>query len=92
MRGVVLVMALVCSAAATGLLEKKEKETELQTAEERANLLWTAGEFSFPCPSTRSIYVSSGRYIKKNVIATRLQVGSLGDQGNGMLSWKSTKL
>ncbi|XP_063230645.1 major royal jelly protein 1 [Bacillus rossius redtenbacheri] len=32
-----------------------------------ANLEW-------PCPSTRSIYVSSGRYVPKNVIATRLQI------------------
>ncbi|XP_069685297.1 dopaminechrome tautomerase [Periplaneta americana] len=32
-----------------------------------ANLEW-------PCSSTKNIYVSSGRYISKNVIATRLQI------------------
>lgn len=28
----------------------------------------------FPCPATRSICASSGRYIPKNIIATRLQI------------------
>lgn len=28
----------------------------------------------FPCDSTKSIYISSGRYVPKNVIATRMQI------------------
>ncbi|XP_017778770.1 PREDICTED: major royal jelly protein 2 [Nicrophorus vespilloides] len=29
---------------------------------------------NFPCESTKSIYISSGRYVPKNVIATRMQI------------------
>lgn len=30
----------------------------------------------FPCQSTKNIYVSSGRYEPRNIIATRIQIGS----------------
>ena len=35
---------------------------------------WTGGQFEFPCPSTKSLYKSSEKYIPKNVIATRAQI------------------
>uniref|UniRef100_A0A1B0BHB0 Bee-milk protein n=1 Tax=Glossina palpalis gambiensis TaxID=67801 RepID=A0A1B0BHB0_9MUSC len=35
---------------------------------------WTGGQFEFPCPSTKSLFKSSGKYIPKNVIATRAQI------------------
>lgn len=35
---------------------------------------WTGGNIEWPCDSTKSIYVSSGRYISKNIIATRGQI------------------
>lgn len=37
-------------------------------------LAWTGGNFRFPCPSTKSLYRSSGKYIPKNVIGTRAQM------------------
>lgn len=37
-------------------------------------LEWTGGSFEWPCPSTKSLYKSSGKYISKNVIATRAQI------------------
>lgn len=37
-------------------------------------LQWTGGSFEWPCPSTKSLYKSSGKYISKNVIATRAQI------------------
>lgn len=37
-------------------------------------LQWTGGSFDWPCPSTKSLYKSSGKYISKNVIATRAQI------------------
>lgn len=35
---------------------------------------WTGGQFAFPCASTKSLFKSSGKYISKNVIATRAQL------------------
>lgn len=35
---------------------------------------WTGGQFDWPNDATKSIYKSSGRYIPKNVIATRAQI------------------
>lgn len=35
---------------------------------------WTGGSYEWPCSSTKSIFKSSGRYISKNVIATRAQI------------------
>jgi len=36
-------------------------------------LQWTGGSFHWPCASTKSLYKSSGKYVSKNVIATRAQ-------------------
>lgn len=35
---------------------------------------WTGGSFEWPCAQTKSLYKSSGKYISKNVIATRAQI------------------
>lgn len=35
---------------------------------------WTGGQFDWPNDATKSIYKSSGRYIPKNIIATRAQI------------------
>lgn len=35
---------------------------------------WTGGQFEFPCPSTKSLFKSSGKFIPKNIIATRAQL------------------
>ncbi|KAJ8923441.1 hypothetical protein NQ315_002000 [Exocentrus adspersus] len=35
---------------------------------------WTGGQFDWPNAATKSIYRSSGRYIPKNIIATRGQI------------------
>ncbi|XP_071444041.1 protein yellow [Hetaerina americana] len=37
-------------------------------------LKWTGGYFEWPCKSTENIFTSTGRYIPKNIIATRIQV------------------
>lgn len=44
-----------------------------QTSQEPC-LQWTGGSFEWPCPSTKSLYKSSGKYISKNIIATRAQI------------------
>ncbi|XP_017887524.1 protein yellow [Ceratina calcarata] len=36
------------------------------------NVKWTGGSFEWPCPSTKNMYKNSGKYIPKNVIATRV--------------------
>lgn len=38
------------------------------------DLQWTGASFAWPCPSTKALYKSSGKYISKNIIATRGQV------------------
>ncbi|XP_017778769.1 PREDICTED: major royal jelly protein 1 [Nicrophorus vespilloides] len=35
---------------------------------------WSGGSFEWPCEATKKIYVSSGKYISKNIIATRGQI------------------
>lgn len=35
---------------------------------------WTGATFEWPCAQTKSLYKSSGKYISKNVIATRAQI------------------
>lgn len=35
----------------------------------------TGHDVKFPCQSTKNIYISSGRYEPKNIIATRMQIG-----------------
>ncbi|KAJ6644434.1 Protein yellow, partial [Pseudolycoriella hygida] len=35
---------------------------------------WTGATFAWPCPSTKSLYRNSNKYISKNIIATRAQI------------------
>ncbi|XP_012227712.2 major royal jelly protein 1 [Linepithema humile] len=46
---------------------------DVQLKEER-NILWTGGAFEWPCPTTKSMFKNSGRYISKNVLATRAAI------------------
>lgn len=39
-------------------------------------LEWTGASFEWPCASTKSMYKSSGKYISKNIIATRAQISN----------------
>lgn len=39
-----------------------------------SNVQWTAGSFQWPCPTTKNMFKSSGRYVPKNVIATRAAI------------------
>lgn len=41
---------------------------------ETNSLMWTGASFKWPCPSTKALYKSSGKYISKNIIATRAQI------------------
>lgn len=38
---------------------------------DQRGIQWTGGTFDWPCETTKSMYKSGGRYIGKNVIATR---------------------
>lgn len=38
------------------------------------NIIWTGGSFEWPCPTTKSLFKNSGRYISKNVLATRTAI------------------
>lgn len=38
------------------------------------SLLWTGASFAWPCPSTKALYKSSGKYVSKHIIATRAQI------------------
>lgn len=35
---------------------------------------WVGGSFDWPCETTKNMYKSTGRYISKNVIATRAAI------------------
>lgn len=35
---------------------------------------WTGGIFEWPCPISKNIFKNSGKYIPKNVIATRAAI------------------
>ena len=38
------------------------------------NILWTGGTFEWPCMATKSIFKNNGRYISKNILATRVAI------------------
>ncbi len=38
------------------------------------SIQWTGASFEWPCPSTKSLYKNSNKYISKNIIATRAQI------------------
>nr|XP_031828179.1 uncharacterized protein LOC116425102 isoform X1 [Nomia melanderi] len=39
-----------------------------------ASIKWTGGSFEWPCPTTKSMFKNNGKYISKNVIATRAAI------------------
>ncbi|XP_046987594.1 major royal jelly protein 5 [Schistocerca americana] len=59
-----LVVVAACVAAAAGN----------PTSEATKPVVWTGGEFNWPCSSTKKIFQQTGRYISKNVIATRTAI------------------
>lgn len=38
------------------------------------NIIWTGGSFEWPCPATKNMFKNSGRFISKNVLATRTAI------------------
>lgn len=46
---------------------------DVQPKEER-NIVWTGGAFEWPCSLTKNFLKKNGRYISKNVIATRAAI------------------
>ncbi|XP_011638292.1 uncharacterized protein LOC105427981 [Pogonomyrmex barbatus] len=56
---------VVAVVALAGAAEEKKCER---------NILWTGGSFEWPCPVTKSMFQNSGRYISKNVLATRAAI------------------
>lgn len=45
-----------------------------QYSSPQPDMQWMGGSFAWPCPSTKALYKSSGKYINKNIIATRGQI------------------
>lgn len=69
------VLFAVCLLGASG--HTPYGAVPLNNHEETPNapcLEWTGGVFEWPCPSTKSIFKSSGKYNSKNIIATRAQI------------------
>lgn len=46
---------------------------DVQQKEER-NIQWTGGAFEWPCLMTKNMFKNSGRYISKNILATRAAI------------------
>ncbi|XP_012523974.1 protein yellow [Monomorium pharaonis] len=63
-RAVTFAVAVV---ALVGAHETSDKKCE-------RNIQWTGGNFEWPCEATKSMFKNSGRYISKNVLATRVAV------------------
>lgn len=70
-----LVLFAVCLVGASG--HTPYGAIPVHQHDEKPNapcLEWTGGHFHWPCPSTKSIFKSSGKYNSKNIIATRAQI------------------
>ncbi|XP_026470399.1 protein yellow-like [Ctenocephalides felis] len=68
----IIIAALLCATQAAKL---PCFEKPVECAKPLHPLLqWLGGSFAWPCPSTKAIYKSSGRFIPSNVIATRAQI------------------
>lgn len=63
-RAVTFTVAVVALVGANEVQEKKCEK----------NILWTGGNFEWPCQATKSMFKNSGRYISKNILATRTAV------------------
>lgn len=49
-------------------------ESAATSSSAQTSLLWTGASFDWPCPSTKALYKSSGKYVSRNIIATRAQI------------------
>nr|XP_033340390.1 protein yellow [Megalopta genalis] len=70
---------LAITAAITVVAVLAATEEEVIVIEEEpllfsTSIKWTGGPFEWPCPTTKNMFKSSGRYIPKNVIATRVAI------------------
>ncbi|XP_011881012.1 PREDICTED: major royal jelly protein 1 [Vollenhovia emeryi] len=63
-RAVTFVVAVV---ALVGANDSNEKKCD-------GPIMWTGGSFEWPCVTTKSMFKNSGRYISKNVLATRVAI------------------
>ncbi|XP_012269301.2 major royal jelly protein 5 [Athalia rosae] len=41
---------------------------------EQQSVQWTGGSFEWPCPTTKKLFVNSGQYLNKHIIATRAAI------------------
>lgn len=64
---------LFAAVLLSGCLVKNMSALSADTKEIRP-IMWTGGSFNWPCPSTKNIFKTSGRYVSKHVIATRAQI------------------
>lgn len=75
MRSAIIVTILIgscCCIVPTHYGAVPVKHAEEKTTEPCVE--WSGGKFEWPCAQTKSLYKSSGKYISKNVIATRAQI------------------
>lgn len=57
-----------------GQVAQSDSSDQHSQQQGQTDLMWTGGSFAWPCPSTKALYKSSGKYISKNIIATRAQI------------------
>lgn len=70
MREIIILMIMVAATYADtpyGVTADDHQKTS-------PSLQWTGASFAWPCPSTKSLYRNSNKYISKNIIATRAQI------------------
>ncbi|KAH0954911.1 hypothetical protein HN011_011617 [Eciton burchellii] len=58
-------VAFVVAVALVGAYETQKCEK---------NIIWTGGSFEWPCPATKGLFRNNGRFISKNVLATRAAI------------------
>jgi len=58
-------VAFVVAVALVGAYETQKCEK---------NIVWTGGSFEWPCPATKGLFRNNGRFISKNVLATRAAI------------------
>lgn len=74
-----IVVAVVCGLACLPPCQGQGTKYGLYPPEKPCDsngnvVQWTGGQFEFPCASTKSLFKSSGKFVPKNVIATRAQI------------------
>lgn len=72
---VITIICLTCLPKCQALGWQKGDLISEKSCDDNRNVLqWTGGQFEFPCASTKSLFKSSGKFIPRNVIATRAQI------------------